>query len=209
MARAQQNDWPRKAYDFIVYCITVKGVPPTNREIGEALGISSTGHINHILTILENQNLITRLPRTSRGIRLTTNPTGIQVIGTIAAGVPLDIFSNQQEVLSVEYSQATGDDVYALRVKGNSMIEDAICDGDYVIIKRQTVCHSGEIIVATHLQEGVSGAATLKRFFLEQDDVRLQPANSEMKPILIPQHEWDAEWRVQGRVIAVVRQYLL
>ena len=88
------------------------------------------------------------------------------------------------------------------------MIEDHICDGDYVVIKPQSTCQNVDIDVAVHMQEGVSGSATLKRFFQEKDHdrVRLQPANSELEPILIPKSVWDREWQVQGKVVAIFRQ---
>ncbi len=76
-----------------------------------------------------------------------------------------------------------------------------------MVIKPQDTCENGDIVVAVHFLEENNSSATLKRFFLEQDQVRLQPANSEMDPILIPKHEWDTEWRVQGKVVAIFRQY--
>lgn len=85
------------------------------------------------------------------------------------------------------------------------MIEDHICD--YVVAKPPSMCQNGEINVATHLQGGVSGSATLKRFFKGSDYVRLQPANAEMEPILIPKEEWDREWQIQGTVLAILRTY--
>jgi repressor LexA len=95
-------------------------------------------------------------------------------------------------------------------VKGRSMIEDHILDGDYVVIKPQTTCQNGDIVVALHRTEGSSGQgqATLKRFYQEKehDRVRLQPANSEMDPIFVPKTEWDREWVVQGKVVAIFRQ---
>lgn len=99
------------------------------------------------------------------------------------------------------------EDAFALIVHGESMIDDHICDGDYVIIKPQLTCQNNEIVVATHLQDGVSGSVTLKRFFQEQEHVRLQPANSAMAPICIPRLVWDREWSVQGKVIAILRPY--
>ena len=87
------------------------------------------------------------------------------------------------------------------------MIEDHICDGDYVVVKPQSTCSNGDIVVAVHLQEG-SGSATLKRFFQEKDHdrIRLQPANSELEPIFVSRSEWDHEWQVQGKVVAIFRQ---
>jgi repressor LexA len=87
------------------------------------------------------------------------------------------------------------------------MIEDHICDGDYVVIKPQSTCQNGDIVVALHSQGSEHGSVTLKRFFQEHDRVRLQPANSELEPILIPKSEWDREWEVQGKVVAIFRQY--
>lgn len=197
----------RNIYDFIVSFIQAQSMPPTIREIGRALGITSTSHINHHLRMLEKQGWIIRTPGKSRGIKLARRPAGIPIIGTIAAGAPLDVFPDGVHGTLLEQPCAERGTLYALRVKGCSMREDAIYDGDHVIIQPQSTCHNGEIVVALHLQEGISGSATLKRFFQEQDHVRLQPANSEMEPLLIPKQEWDREWRVQGKVIAIVRSW--
>lgn len=109
-------------------------------------------------------------------------------------------------------SEQTGDfqhledqDSYALIVKGRSMIEDRLCDGDYVVIKRQTTCEDGDIIVVVHLIQGSDGQATLKRFFQEEDIVRLQSAHAESDPMCISRREWDCEWQVQGKVVAIFR----
>ena len=151
--------------------------------------------------------MITRQPKKSRGIKLTKPVTGIPVMGSIAAGKPLEISTDPEEMLDAG-RELEHDNTYALIVKGRSMIEDHICDGDYVVIKPQDTCNNGDIVVAVHLQEGAAGSATLKRFFREQenDRVRLQPANSELEPILIPKSEWDEEWKVQGKVVAIFRQ---
>lgn len=208
MPSERTSDMQRKIYDFIVDYIRTKGRPPTNREIGKAMNITSTGHVDYHLSILEKKGHITRQAKTSRGIALTKPLQGIPVMGRIAAGEPLDIFSEPEEKIDVG-RDLERENTYALVVKGRSMIEDHICDGDYVVIKRQTSCENGDIVVAVHL-EGGSGSATLKRFFQEreQDRVRLQPANSEMNPIYVPKSEWDQEWEVQGKVVAIFRQCL-
>lgn len=206
MGLEHASDLQRKMYEFIVSYTKTEGKPPTIREICQALAITSTSHVNHHLKMLEKYGWISREGRKSRGIKLTKQSTGIPVKGTIAAGSPLDIFPDVHTFI-VHQPETSGDDVFALRVKGRSMIEDAICDGDYVIIKPQLTCENGDVVVATHLQEGVSGSATLKRFFLERDQVRLQPANSEMEPISVPKEEWDREWEVQGKVVAILRHY--
>src|SRR5579859_1658653 len=127
-------------------------------------------------------------------------------MGSIAAGEPLEIVSDPEQMIDVG-REMEHDNTYALIVKGRSMIEDHICDGDYVVIKPQNTCNNGDIVVAVHFQQGSSGSATLKRFFQEKDQIRLQPANSELEPFFIPKSEWDTEWKVQGKVVAIFRQW--
>lgn len=199
----------RKMYDCIVRFIEAEGIPPTNREICGELGLSSTAHVDHHLNALAKKGWITRIPGKSRGIKLTIRSTGIPIKGTIAAGIPLDIYPDTPSLLYVEDSWIHAEESYALLVQGESMIEDYICDGDYVIVTPALTCHDGDIVVVTHLQGGVHGSATLKRLFLEeeQERVRLQPSNSHMKPMFVSSNEWDREWRVQGKVIAILRHY--
>ena len=210
MSSEQASEIQRKMYDFIEKYIKAEGMPPTNREIGRAMNIASTGHVDYHLTILEKKGMISRQEKKSRGIKLTTKPTsGVAVKGMIAAGQPLDIFpTEEQQTISIGNELVDAENAFALIVKGRSMIEDHICDGDYVVVKPQSTCQNGDIVVALHMQEGVEGSATLKRFFQEKDHdrVRLQPANSELDPILIPRNIWDREWRVQGKVVAIFRQ---
>src|SRR5215472_3493750 len=207
MSSERTSDIQQKIYEFIVDYMRSRGRPPTNREIGKAMNITSTGHVDYHLSVLEKKGYISRQAKTSRGIELTKRLQGIPVMGSIAAGEPLDIFTESGEKIDVG-RDLEGDNSYALIVKGRSMIEDHICDGDYVVIKPQSTCGNGDIVVAVHLLQGSEGSATLKRFFQEKeyDRVRLQPANSEMDPIFIPKNVWDREWRIQGRVIAILRQ---
>lgn len=210
MSLDQASEIQRKIYEFIDSYIRVEGMPPTNREIGRELRIASTGHVDYHLTMLEKKGLITRQPKKSRGIKLTkhSSSNSIPIMGKIAAGEPLDIFPDATETLDPGHTLADQGGAYALVVRGQSMIEDHICDGDYVVIKPQSTCQNGDIVVALHTQDGIQGSATLKRFFQEKDHdrVRLQPANSELEPILIPRSVWDREWQVQGKVIAIFRQ---
>ncbi len=188
---------------FIEKYMRAEGRPPTNREIGSAVGIKSTGHVDYHLTVLEKKGYIARERKKSRGIRLSQQePQGLRIHGKIAAGTPLDIYTDQQEVLDITPERG----VFVLEVVGESMIEDHIANGDYVLIQPTEVAHDGEIIVATRrTSNGGDGAATLKRFYRERDRVRLQPANSQMDPIYISAEEWDNEWAIQGRVVAVYR----
>jgi repressor LexA len=210
MARKQGKDVSvsdnqMRIYDFIVKYVAREGQSPTNREIGQAVGISSTGHIDYHLAALERRGLIDRRAHKSRGIQLTQSaPRGLVIEGTIAAGEPLEIFPASEERERVDLAQHTEE--YVLRVRGDSMIEDHITSGDFVLVQRETTILDGDIIVATKLNsDSESGAATLKRIYKEANGVRLQPANSAMKPIHISKHEWDANWQVQGKVTAVYR----
>lgn len=204
----QASDIQKKMYRFIAEYIKGEGMPPTNREIGTAMNIASTGHVDYHLTMLEKKGLISRSPKRSRGIKLISPTWGVPVKGYIAAGQPLEIFDESDQRVDVGRGVET-EDSYALIVKGRSMIDDHICDGDYVVVKRQSSCETGDIVVAVHLSEGLKGSATLKRFFQdkEKDQVRLQPANSEVDPILISRSDWDSEWEVQGKVVAIFRHY--
>ena len=200
------SDPQAKIYHFIGEYTRRHGRPPTNREIGEAVHINSTGHVDYHLTILEKKGFIQRERKKSRGIRLTSGDEtqALRVEGTIAAGSPLDIYAaDHQEVLDL----GTHTREYVLQVRGQSMIEDHITDGDYVLVERGAYIANGDIIVATHKVGNVErGEATLKRIYKESDHVRLQPANSEMHPIIITPEEWDNEWEVQGKVTAVYRR---
>ena len=154
------------------------------------------GHVRE----LERKGAITRGERhTSRSIQSAEetprDSDKIQILGRIAAGAPIETIEHPEE-LSLQDLVPPGREVYALRVKGNSMIEDAICDGDLVLIERREEARDGETVVAVLPGE----EATLKRFYLEEDGVRLQPANSTMEPIRVPAVE------IRGVVVSVIRQ---
>ena len=196
----------QRIYDFIVNYIREEGMPPTNREIGTAMKIASTGHVDYHLTMLEKKNMIERESKKSRGIRLKQPLWGIRVMGSIAAGEPIDVFTDADSETLEAGRELEQQGAYALVVRGQSMIEDHICDKDYVVIKPQKTAENGDIVVAVHLQG--NGQATLKRFYQEkeQNRVRLQPANSTMDPIFITKSQWDQEWQIQVKVVAIFRK---
>lgn len=188
--------------------------PPTNREIGTRFDIKSTGHVDYHLRVLEDRAYITREKKKSRSIRVLRplSRQGLVIQGTIAAGQPLEIYSaDQQESLDLgEHMQAASSAdptqrEYVLLVRGHSMIEDHICDGDFVVVQATPDAHDGDIIVAVKMTNGELGAATLKRFYRERARIRLQPANATMDPIYVSAREWDQEWTIQGKVKAVYR----
>lgn len=193
-------------YAFITKYMDENGRPPTNREIGQAVKIGSTGHVDYHLTVLERKGYIIRDRKTSRGIALSPELRGVPIQGEIAAGSPLEIYDGPQYTM-LDLGAHRRDREYVLQVRGRSMIDDHIADGDFVVVDREAHIEDGDIVVATHLEgTGERGNATLKRVYKEVDRMRLQPANSEMDPIYVSRKEWDDEWEVQGKVTAVYRK---
>lgn len=200
------SDKQTDIYNFITKYMDENGRPPTNREIGHAVGIGSTGHVDYHLTVLEKKGFILRDRKTSRGIALPQDQRGVPIQGAIAAGAPLDIYEGPQYAM-LDLGTHRRDREYVLQVRGRSMIEDHIADGDFVLVDRGAQIDDGDIVVATHTAgTGDLGSATLKRVYKEADRVRLQPANSEMEPIYVSGDEWNREWKVQGKVTAVYRK---
>ncbi len=201
----QLSDPQARIFAFIEDYSNHNGRPPTNREIGTAVGIGSTGHVDYHLTVLEKKGYIVRERKKSRGIRIVREDRpGLRIAGTIAAGVPLDIFHTTHPD-TLDLAQHSRE--YVLLVRGNSMIDDHIADGDFVLIDPDAYINDGDIIVATRkVATGEDGAATLKRIYRERERIRLQPANATMDPIYVDAREWDNDWVVQGKVTAVYRR---
>jgi repressor LexA len=176
------------------------GISPTLEEIAQSLGVNKVTVFGHVAE-LERKGVLVRSKRgISRGLQpVETGPAPgrVQVLGRIAAGIPIEAVEAPEE-LDLHSLVPPDREVYALRVKGNSMIEDSIRDGDLVLVENRKEANNGEIVVAV-LPEG---DATLKRFYREKDgSFRLQPANAEMKPIRTREVE------IRGVVLAVLRQY--
>ncbi|MBI4310965.1 MAG: transcriptional repressor LexA [Chloroflexi bacterium] len=190
------------------------GYPPTVRDIQYACTISSTSVVDYNLRILEREGHIRRFPDISRGIEvldgrmLRRNTTRVPLLGEIAAGLPIPVLASEDfnpadpmDVLDITTSMLKGEqNVYALRVRGVSMIDALIDDGDVVLVKPSREAHNGDMVVAWLKKDK---EATLKRFFLEGSKVRLQPANSQMAPIFADA----ADVEVQGKVVAVLRNF--
>jgi repressor LexA len=200
----------RTILEFISDYIAEHDRPPTNREIGQAMSIASTGHVDYHLSVLAKKGYIEREANTSRGLRLTAvsepHPRRrvfhVPVVGRIAAGAPIEAISDPNDAVELGDEFAC-EDAYALRVRGTSMIEDLIADGDLVVVQPAQTANNGDVVVAL-LTDGASehGEATLKRYFRERDRIRLQPANREMEPIFCR----PTDVQVQGKVIALIRQ---
>jgi repressor LexA len=201
----------RKILDFIKSFALDNGYPPTIREIGEAVDISSTSVVNYNLNALQNEGYIVRERTVSRGIRLresldelraAADLIQVPLLGRIAAGgpipVPEDAFSGEVIELTRDIVPA-GNDIYALQVRGDSMIDAFINDGDVVVMHYQETAQDGDMVAAWLVNEEET---TLKRYFHEGSRVRLQPENSQMQPIYVA----PSNLQIQGKVLAVIRQ---
>lgn len=206
LSRRQQS-----ILEFIESFTDERSYPPTIREIQEGLGISSTSVVDYNLNVLEQHNVIRRNRNISRGIELANRPAtrrgvvAIPVIGRIAAGEPIpvpDDLAGHDYADSIELGTdvlgSRTDGLFALRVKGHSMVDALINDGDVVVLRHQETCESGDT-VAVWLKD--ERETTLKRFYHEGDRVRLQPANVTMSPIFTAPTNVD----IQGKLITVVR----
>ena len=203
------SDRQRRILDFVERYTGEHGYPPSIREIGQAAGISSTSVVDYNLRVLEREGQIRRDREVSRGLGLigrkpASRPQLVRVPikGRIAAGEPIEAIEGHEDYL--EFTTGTvPDGCYALQVKGKSMIDDLIDDGDLVVIRPQETADNGDIVVALLMNQAASGegVATLKRLYRERGQVRLQPANSAMQPLYVdPEH-----LRVQGKVVSVIR----
>ena len=205
----------REILSYIQEFMRDTGYPPAIRQIQDKLNISSTSVVAYNLKALEQKKLIKREGKVSRGISMPapmnatpykrTSAGQVRVLGTITAGQPLpnpeDTSSSDADVVDVPAEVAPSErlnDVYALRVRGNSMIDALIADGDIVLMRYQQTAENGQM-VAVRIED--DNAVTLKRFYREGSKVRLQPANVTMDPIFVEA----ANVRVEGRVIGVLR----
>jgi repressor LexA len=191
--------------DFIKSEVRQKGYPPSVREIGEAVGLASSSTVHGHLARLESKGLIRRDPTKPRAIEILDNnqsniPKGkvinVPIVGKVTAGLPITAVENVEEFFPLPENLAPADEqLFMLEVMGESMIEAAILDGDYVIVRQQNTANNGDIVVAMTEED----EATVKRFFKEKDYFRLQPENSTMEPIIL------RNVSILGKVIGVYR----
>jgi repressor LexA len=211
----------QRIVEYIARTVAERGYPPSVREIAEAVGLASTSAVHHHLVALERSGQLERGSRSSRALRLTAIAEGVAppvrpargavtpfrmpverdvlrlpVIGEIAAGQPIEAYQDPTQTLEVPSSLQARDDSYVLRVRGRSMVDALIDDGDYVVVQPQATARDGDIVVALLEDNGV----TLKRFYREDGRIRLQPANPEMEPI------YATELQIQGKVVGVIRK---
>jgi repressor LexA len=202
----------REMYDFIAQFVQEHGYSPSFEEIGEGMKLSSLATVHKHVTNLEKKGLLKRDYNRSRSIDLlaprgrmrqamaaaaAAAPVSLPLLGRIAAGRPVEALENPETISLADFTRSR--DVFVLEVRGDSMMDEAILDGDYILVEKTNIVHNGEIVVA--LVEGTE--TTLKRIYKEGGHVRLQPSNASMQPIMVPA----AAVQVQGRVIGVLRKY--
>ena len=195
----------KQILDFIKQQIQLDGSAPTLRKIADAIGVSSLATVHEHLASLEEKGLIKRKKGKVRAIEIKENVTSytsegmeVPILGFIAAGAPIEPYTDPNASISVPPAFVSSKKrTYVLQVRGESMIEEQIRDGDFVVIEQTEDARNGEIVVAL-LDNGM---ATLKRFFKEATRVRLEPANAKMQPIFVK------NVRIQGKVVGLIRRY--
>lgn len=217
MARGKLGKRQLAIYDFIRSYSDEHGYPPSVREIGAAVGLASPSTVHMHLKVLEEQGLIRRDSKKPRTIEvvgdrepeharddsqplasvtqdLSANVIRLPLIGRVAAGVPILAEQNVEETLALPTSVVGDASSFVLRVRGESMINAGIFDGDYIVVREQHDAHDGEIVVAL-----IDDSATVKTFYRERDRIRLQPENDTMEPIYV------RDPVILGRVTALIR----
>ncbi|GAB4303668.1 MAG: transcriptional repressor LexA [Desulfuromonadia bacterium] len=190
----------REVLSFIRRFIQDHSYPPSLRDISAALGISGNRAVLSHLAALEGAGYIRREPGSSRGITLREIDAplvSVPVVGTVRAGEPTLAVEDIEGYVPMDRLSLSGGEFF-LRVRGDSMINDAIIDGDLALVRPQPVAENGDLVVAM-----VEGEATLKRFYRERDHIRLQPRNPNMDPIIIPA---DREVTIIGKVVRILRE---
>jgi len=194
----------KEILDFLTRHIERKGYAPTIEEIGEQFGLSSLATVHKHLSNLQQKGLIKRAWNRSRALELvptevTVRAMELPLLGRVAAGTPIEAIQST-ETIFVPEDMVGRKDTYVLQVKGDSMIDEQIRDGDYVIVENRRTARDGEMVIALVERDNV----TLKKIYWDGGGrVRLQPANARMKPIYVDQ----ADLRIQGVVIGVLRKY--
>jgi len=202
----------REIYDFIARFVAEHGYSPSFEEIGEGTGLSSLATVHKHVTNLEKKALLKRDYNRSRSIDVlpprgalkksmevaASTAAELPLLGRIAAGRPVEALQNPETISFADFTRSSKE-VFVLQVRGDSMQDEAILDGDYILVEKTSAVRNGEIVVA--LLDGME--STLKRIYKEGDKVRLQPSNVAMQPVIVSA----AAVQVQGRVIGVLRKY--
>ena len=190
--------------DFLKSEIRQNGLPPSVREICDAVGLSSTSTVHAHLETLERKGYIRRSPTKNRSTRIleddfytnTRELVNVPIVGRVAAGVPILAAENIEDTFPIPVDYVKNDTCFMLNVKGDSMIDDGIFDGDLVLVRQQQTANDGDIVIAL-----LDDSATVKKFYREGKNIKLAPANSYFEPIIVPDCD------VLGKVIGLYRRY--
>lgn len=205
----QLTEKQQRALKFIQTEIIDRGRPPTLREIGSQIGVTSTNGVRYVLDALVRKGYLERSPMLSRGIELTersnransgANVREIPILGRIAAGIPMTATENHEGRITVDKSFAPTDDTFALRVRGESMIDAGIREGDVIFARPQRTADSGDIVVAMIGEE-----ATVKYYKPVGARILLEPANSRFKPIIV--ETGTPGFQILGKVVGLMRKF--
>jgi repressor LexA len=190
----------KEVLDFITEYVRENGYSPTQKEIQEYFGFKSLGSVQDYIKYLTNGGFLVNDSHSVRGLmpsNVQQNAEDIPLLGSIAAGIPIEAIENQ-DVISVPTHMLGKGQHYALKVKGDSMIEEGILNGDIAIIKHQTQATNGQIVVAV-----IDNETTLKKYFKRSKQIELHPANQSMKPIILK----DQECEIRGLLVGLIRAY--
>ncbi|MBO5597477.1 MAG: transcriptional repressor LexA [Oribacterium sp.] len=193
----------KAVFDYIKQCVIERNYPPSVRDICAAVGLKSTSSVFTYINDLETMGLIKKDPSHPRALMITTSEfrsaperevAQVPLVGTVAAGIPLLAQENVTDYFPIPVDMLPNKSVFMLTIKGESMINCGILNGDRVIVEQQETCNDGEIVVAL-----VDDSATVKRFYKEDGHIRLQPENDSMDPIIVP------DCKILGKVIGLIR----
>ncbi len=192
----------KEVLDYIISYNQKEGIYPTYSEIQNHFGFKSKGSVQDYIHYIKEAGLL-KESKNSRGFELTSNAESmvqIPILGDVAAGKPLDVMEDlETQLISVPEAMIAKGSYFALHVKGNSMIEDCIMDGDFIVIRSQRVAKAGDTVVAL-----IDGAATVKKYFKKNNRIELHPANSALRPIMVT----GGDFKIQGIVVGLIRKYL-
>ncbi|UCG60676.1 MAG: transcriptional repressor LexA [Candidatus Zixiibacteriota bacterium] len=203
IVKKKLTDKQRKVLRYIKDHIVTRGSAPTIREIGKYMGITSTNGVRLHLTALIKKGYLKKQEYIARGLELATAPAmdirQIPLVGSVPAGLPIDAIENVEGEIALDASFAPRGDSFTLRVVGDSMRDAGIFDGDIVLVQKQDIARKGDIVVAI-----IGDEATVKRYYPEGRQVKLEPANDDFEPIII--NKRSREFRIAGKVVGLMRK---
>ncbi|MFI5304913.1 MAG: transcriptional repressor LexA [Nitrospiria bacterium] len=187
----------KRILDFITQFATQIGYSPSQHEIAKEFGYKSLGSIQNFLNQLQKKGYLEKSWNAKRGIKVRTQRTSLPLLGMVAAGVPIEHLIHQEYIEVPPKMIKKSGEYYALRVKGDSMKDDGILDGDYVIVRKQPTAENGQKVIAM-----IDNGATIKTYFKRKERVELKPANEKFEPIIL---DFSSQFRIEGFLVGLIR----